>query len=346
MIFIISPPEHRCLVGAAEARHRLHQRVENRLEIDGRAADDLEHVGGGGLLLQRLAKSSVRAQFLEQPRVLDGDHRLLGEVAHQLDLLVGERPHFLTVNRDGADQFVFPEHRDDDEVRAPAKIGQSRRRPDRLPDRADWSEDPRSGPPDGFGQPWPRPLFGCGRNDICGRVGRIGRQAHCRAQRVVAVRPHNRLIVPKFAPQTRVAFSSIFWNTGSSSPGEAADDLKNLRGRGLLLQRLREVARPRLHFVEQPHIADGDHGLIGEGLQQCDLLVAERIALRCGAVTIAPMLSPSRNSGTLSMVRIVAMRRDISWPIGKFGRLRPAKVVHDAPACLANDRAPGHRIPG
>ena len=30
------------------------QRIEHRLQIEGRAADDLEHVGGGGLLLQRL----------------------------------------------------------------------------------------------------------------------------------------------------------------------------------------------------------------------------------------------------------------------------------------------------
>ena len=53
VIQIISPAEHIRLVGAAEARHRLHQRVENRLEVDGRAADDLEHVGGRGLLLKR-----------------------------------------------------------------------------------------------------------------------------------------------------------------------------------------------------------------------------------------------------------------------------------------------------
>ena len=48
---IISSAEHYCLVGAAEARHRLHQRVEHRFEIDRRAADDLEHVSGCGLLL-------------------------------------------------------------------------------------------------------------------------------------------------------------------------------------------------------------------------------------------------------------------------------------------------------
>ena len=35
-----------------------------------------------------------------------------------------------------------------------------------------------------------------------------------------------------------VAFSSMAWNTGSSSPGELQMTLQHLRGRGLLLQRL------------------------------------------------------------------------------------------------------------
>ena len=52
VILVISSAVHQRLVGAAEAHHRLHQRVEHRLEVDRRAADDLEHVGGGGLLLQ------------------------------------------------------------------------------------------------------------------------------------------------------------------------------------------------------------------------------------------------------------------------------------------------------
>jgi len=38
----------------------------------------------------------------------------------------------------------------------------------------------------------------------------------------------------------------------------------------LLLERL-------LRLVEQPHILDGDHGLIGESLDQLDLLVGERL---------------------------------------------------------------------
>src|SRR4029453_7761874 len=36
----------------AKPRRRLGQRIEHWLEIEGRAADGLEHVGGGGLLLQ------------------------------------------------------------------------------------------------------------------------------------------------------------------------------------------------------------------------------------------------------------------------------------------------------
>jgi hypothetical protein len=55
------------LFGIAQAACRFDQRIEHRLQIEGGAADDLEHVGGGGLLLERLA------QLVEQPGVLDGD---------------------------------------------------------------------------------------------------------------------------------------------------------------------------------------------------------------------------------------------------------------------------------
>ena len=60
------------------------------------------------------------------------------------------------------------------------------------------------------------------------------------------------------------------------------DDPQDVGAAGLVVQRLREIARLGLHFLEQPDIPDRDHGLVGEGLQQGDLLVAERIALRCG----------------------------------------------------------------
>ena len=62
------------------------------------------------------------AQLIEQPRVLDGDDGLRGEVLNQLDLLVGEWPHFLAVDDDCADQLIILEHRHGDKVRAPATI--------------------------------------------------------------------------------------------------------------------------------------------------------------------------------------------------------------------------------
>ena len=57
------------------------------LQIERRPADDLQHVGGRGLVLQRLGEVAVLALHLvEQPRVLDGDRRLVGESLDELDL--------------------------------------------------------------------------------------------------------------------------------------------------------------------------------------------------------------------------------------------------------------------
>jgi len=45
-----------------------------------------------------------------------------------------------------------------------------------------------------------------------------------------------------------------------------ADDTQNLGGRGLLLQRFGKLTRALLLGFKQPHVLDGDHRLIGEGL--------------------------------------------------------------------------------
>ena len=80
------------------------QRIEHGLQVEGRAADHLEHIGGGGLLLEL----NRLAQLVEQPRVLDGDHGLTGEFSHHFDLLFGERANFLAIYYNGADQLVSP----------------------------------------------------------------------------------------------------------------------------------------------------------------------------------------------------------------------------------------------
>ena len=86
--------EYKLPKAAPQSRVRLFQhRVEHRREIAGRGIDDLQHLGGRGLLLQCLARLG------DQPRVLHRDHRLRREVLQQRDLLVGERPDLLAVRR-------------------------------------------------------------------------------------------------------------------------------------------------------------------------------------------------------------------------------------------------------
>ena len=49
-------------ISAPASRYRgVNQRLQDRLKIEGRAADDLQDIGHRGLLLQRLAEIAVRA---------------------------------------------------------------------------------------------------------------------------------------------------------------------------------------------------------------------------------------------------------------------------------------------
>ena len=70
----------------------------------------------------------------------------------------------------------------------------------------------------------------------CG--GKFG-AARCIARPAASSPFSVKCIDPNSAPQTRVAFSSIVSNTGCQIARRRADDLKHVRGRGLLLQRLR-----------------------------------------------------------------------------------------------------------
>ena len=132
-------------LGFADAGRIFQHRLEYRLQLAGRAGDDLQHFGGRGLLLQRLGEIvGALAQLVEQPRVLDGDDGLGGEVLHQLDLLVGERPDFLAEDGDGADQLIVLEHRHVEQAC-------DRRRSEPVqrwaPDRPDRPHSRQCGPP-------------------------------------------------------------------------------------------------------------------------------------------------------------------------------------------------------
>ena len=88
----------------------LDERLEDRLEIERRAADHLEDLAGCRLLLQRLGEIAVAAlELLEKAGVLDRDDRLIGEGLDQLDLAsaVWPRP---AARPDGSDRRPRPHH--------------------------------------------------------------------------------------------------------------------------------------------------------------------------------------------------------------------------------------------
>ena len=67
-------------ISLADARRVLQHCLKYRLQRARRAADDFQHIGSRGLLLEKVA------QLVEQARVLDGDDGLGGEIRKQLDL--------------------------------------------------------------------------------------------------------------------------------------------------------------------------------------------------------------------------------------------------------------------
>src|SRR5262249_8411296 len=79
--------ENHAVLGTANADGSLQQRPEDTLEVERRSADGLEHLGRGSLLPQRFAQLlCARLHLIEQPHVLDGDHRLVGKRGDKLDL--------------------------------------------------------------------------------------------------------------------------------------------------------------------------------------------------------------------------------------------------------------------
>src|SRR5262245_43187102 len=100
------------VIRLAQMRRRLDQSVKHRLQIEGRAADDLEHVGGGGLLLQRFGEiACARLQLVEQPCVLNRYYGLIGECRQERDLARCERSNLGARNGDRADGTALTQHR-------------------------------------------------------------------------------------------------------------------------------------------------------------------------------------------------------------------------------------------
>src|SRR5215469_8750083 len=67
-------PIDRAVSGIAEPSHRFGERIEHWLEIESRAADDLQNLADRGLLLQRFTR------LCDEARILHCNDRLRGKI--------------------------------------------------------------------------------------------------------------------------------------------------------------------------------------------------------------------------------------------------------------------------
>src|SRR5262249_21999130 len=91
--FAVAEPNN-AVYGLAQARCALNDRIEHWLSICRRPADDVKHLARRGLMFKSLGQLlSARLHLVEQPDVLDRDHRLIGKCVQQLDLSICEWTH-------------------------------------------------------------------------------------------------------------------------------------------------------------------------------------------------------------------------------------------------------------
>ncbi|HVC54610.1 MAG TPA: hypothetical protein VND95_01565, partial [Stellaceae bacterium] len=88
------------MVDATNALRFIKDRVEHRGEVAGRGIDDLQHLGGRGLLFEGLARLG------DEARVFHRDDRLRREILQQRNLLVAERPHLQPKHDEEANDFA------------------------------------------------------------------------------------------------------------------------------------------------------------------------------------------------------------------------------------------------
>ena len=97
---------------SAEARGRADHRVEDGLDVGRGARDGPQDLGGGRLLLEGLRQLLIaRLESGDEPGVLDGDQRLVGEGLQELDLLAGEGHGLGAPRHHPADGLSLAQHR-------------------------------------------------------------------------------------------------------------------------------------------------------------------------------------------------------------------------------------------
>jgi hypothetical protein len=96
------------VLGTAQQDRTLDQGLQDRLDVEGGAANQLQDFARSRLLLQRLRQLAVPSlELREQAHVFDRDHRLGGECLRQLDLLVREGLRLTPSHDNDPNGYVF-----------------------------------------------------------------------------------------------------------------------------------------------------------------------------------------------------------------------------------------------
>ncbi|HEY4956276.1 MAG TPA: hypothetical protein VII31_00555, partial [Caldimonas sp.] len=238
--------------------------VEHRLRIRHRATDDLQHLGSGGLLLQRLGDVPIaRLELLEHLRVPDRDHRLVGEGLEQLDVTRGERARLAPRHADQADGHLMTQQRNH-QLAAPAALARHVANPPRhaglgfrVRDLGDAALAHRHVDRT-VGE---RPRIRRSKQVVALRIGR--RERH-EVQRVVDETKDGGRKAAEEAIRARRDGVEHRLHVRR----RAGDDLEDVGGGGLALQRL-------LRLVEQPDVLERHAHAGGDGLEQAHLGRAE-----------------------------------------------------------------------
>ena len=251
--------EQRGNVRFAQARDVVQNRAVDRCNVGGRAADDAQDLRRRGLLLERLLG------LVEQPYVLDRDHRLVGEGLEQIRLVLAELPGNGAIDGNDADRLAVAQHRHAHDAAHPPRAST---RPEGLRIgivSLDVADPDRGGAQDRLAQ---MPPPGDRRRELLAQLrirgfarGRIRRELE-----LVAGAARNQ----RSAPCQKLARAGRNRVEHRLHVGRRArDDPQDLGSRCLALERF-------LRFVKQAHVLDRDHRLVGEGLKQRDLLFGER----------------------------------------------------------------------
>src|SRR5208337_3993914 len=91
-----------------------------------RATDNLEYVSSSSLLLQGFAQFlGARLHLVEQPHVLDRDHRLVGEGLEKVSLSLGERTGRFSGDRYCSDRLPVAKQRHRQDASIPRRLRQA-----------------------------------------------------------------------------------------------------------------------------------------------------------------------------------------------------------------------------